>query len=157
MAVGTVSSVNDDVWQLIETQTPSSSTSTTFSSISGYKKLMITYSVAFSTADRFYLQFNGDSTAGNYGAVTLLYGTLGAVRPNDSIAMTGYLDTNTSGYTIFKDTDKTTPKIIDEAGGVSTGTSVGAYLGTSPISSIYIYSGSAYTYTGTIKLYGVAA
>lgn len=158
MAVGTVSGVNsDDVWQLIATANPSSATSTDFTSISGYKKLMITYSVTFATDDRFFLRFNGDSTSGNYGSIGVLYSNLGATRQYQQIVMSAYPDSTTAGYVSFRDTDKTTPKFIDDFAGFGTGTLNGVYFGTSPISSINIFPGSGYAYTGTIKLYGVAA
>jgi hypothetical protein len=158
MAVGTVSASNtDDIWQLIATNSPSGAASTNFTSISGYKKLMITYYSTFPTADSLVMQFNSDTTNGNYAGTFLLYGTLGASRPLTRWVLSAYPDTETAGYMVIGDTDKTTPKYIEKFASRSMGTAVGVYFGTSAISSIQIYTDSGYTITGTFKLYGVAA
>lgn len=159
MAVGTVSASNtDDIWQLIATNTPSAATTSTFSSISGYKKLMLTYQLTCASNARYYVRLNSDSTAGNYGGMTLLWASLGGARPDDRLMMTAYPDTSTTGYWVLADTDKTTPKFIEKFGGVSVGTLNGIYLGTSSVSSLTIAENDGgYAFSGTIKLYGVAA
>ena len=70
MAVGTVSGTNpDDAWQLITTNTPSAAASSTFSSISGYKKLMLVFNkYTTSAAGPANVRFNSDSTNGNNGS-----------------------------------------------------------------------------------------
>jgi hypothetical protein len=159
MAVGTVSGANlDEQWQLIATATPSSSAATVFSSISGYKKLMITYQATIGTsADRLMMQFNGDSTAGNYGMTVGLYGNNSSVRSNDRFYLMSYADTSAYGYIVIADTDKTSPKWIERIGGYSTGYGNGVYFGTSAISSVSIVDDNGFVVTGTIKLYGIAA
>lgn len=160
MAVGTVSASNtDDIWQLIATNTPSSATSSTFSGISGYKKLMVTYQQLNCASNAtYFIRLNSDSTSGNYGGLSVLYASLGGNRPDDRLMMTAYADTTTSGYWVLADTDKTTPKYIERFGGQSVGTLNGMYFGTSPVSSITIAEGNGgFAFSGTIKLYGVAA
>jgi len=157
MAVGTVSGVDNDVWQLIATNTPSGVTSTTFSSISGYKKLMITFQVTLSTADRMYVQFNGDSTANNYGMAAALYSNNNGARTSDRLNLMAFADGTANGYMVIADTDKTTPKWIERMGGNGTTGGNGLYFGTSAVSSASIATDNGYTITGTIKLYGIAA
>jgi hypothetical protein len=158
MAVGTVSSVDGDVWQLIATNTPSAVTSSTFSSVSGYKKLMITYQIpTLSSASIIYLRFNSDSTTGNYAGVTALYTTAGGTRDNTRLPISGYSETEAYGYAVIADTNKTTPKRIEDMGGMQIGYGNGIYFGTSEISSVLVFTNTTETMTGTIKLYGVAA
>jgi hypothetical protein len=159
MAVGTVSGIDSEVWQLIATNTPSAVTSSTFSGISGYKKLMLTYQMpTLSASTNLSLRFNGDSTAGNYAATTGLYTTAGGARSNNRLFLLGYaVDTEAYGYIVITETNKTTPKWVEDIGGQQTGYGNGMYFGTSEISSILVLTDSTQTMTGTIKLYGVAA
>jgi len=155
MAVGTVSASNtDDIWQLIATNSPSSASNSSFTSISGYKKLMITWQLTGVTAV-IQMRFNGDTTDGNYGSVAVMFTTY-ANRNTDRISLTGHTDSPNTGYVIFRDTDKTTPKIMDELGGMDASVGSGIWLGSSAVTQVDIfpYSGS---FSGTIKLYGVAA
>tara|TARA_R110000868_G_scaffold409929_1_gene696600 strand:+ start:20 stop:496 length:477 start_codon:yes stop_codon:yes gene_type:complete len=158
MAVGTVSGVSDDVWQLIATNTPSAVTSSTFSSIPGYRKLMLTYQIpTLSTSSGLGLQFNGDSTAGNYGSTAGLYTTAGGARSNTRICATSFSEASAYGFIVIADADKTTPKWVENIGGQQVGYGSGVYFGTSAISSILVLTDSTQTMTGTIKLYGIAA
>jgi hypothetical protein len=159
MAVGTVSSVSDDVWQLIATNTPSAVTSSTFSSISGYKKLMLTYQIpTLSAGTNLALRFNSDSTAGNYASTTALYTSAGGARNNSKLNLLGYaVDTEAYGYIVIADANKTTPKWVEDIGGQQVGYGNGIYFGSSEISSILVFTDAAQTMTGTLKLYGIAA
>jgi hypothetical protein len=159
MAVGTVSGLNtDDPWQLISTATPSAATTTTFSSISGYKKLRIVYSLTptLDAVQGFYLQFNGDSTAGNYGSIAVMY-TSNNKRAGDRIYISGYTEPVASaGFATISDTDKTTPKTLTEFASMGASSASGIWLGSSAVTSV-LFGLSGGTYTGTIYLYGVAA
>ena len=158
MAVGTVSSVDGDVWQLIATNTPSAVTSSTFSSVSGYKKLMITYQIpTLSSSSLIYLRFNGDSTTGNYAGTNGLFTSAGGARDNTRLPITSYSEAEAHGYVVIADTNKTTPKRIEDMGGRQIGYGNGIYFGTSEISSVLVLTNSTQTMTGTIKLYGIAA
>lgn len=159
MAVGTVSSANDDVWQLIATNTPSSATSSTFSSISGYKKLMLVWSGNCSAADKFWMRFNGDSTAANYGGASALYGTAnGSWNAGDAvIPLIGYVDSSTIttvACAVIDYANVDTPKLM-QITGTRTTVGNGVYLGNA-ITSILVGASSG-TFTGTLKLYGIAA
>lgn len=158
MAVGTVSSINDDVWQLIATNTPSAATSSTFSSISGYKKLMVVFSGTRTDVDYFRLRFNGDTTVANYGGSAVLYSNLGQWGGGNSyIPFVGYFDspgTASVDAAIIDYANVDTPKLIQLYGSRTT-VGNGVYLGNA-ITSI-ILSPNSGTFTGTIKLYGIAA
>ena len=157
MAVGTVSASNtDDIWQLISTASPSSASNTSFTSISGYKKLMVTYQLSANT-ESIRLRFNNDTTAGNYSGIALMYyNYVKRIYTDTYLPIAGYSDAADGGYVIFKDTDKTTPKIIEDGGGYTVSVIKGIYFGTSAITQVDVFPGSG-TMTGTIKLYGVAA
>lgn len=157
MAVSNVSTIDSEVWQLITTNSPSSVTTSSFTGISGYKKLMLTYQVQQAGNDRLYIQFNGDTTARNYGQTGGLYGTQNNMRSDIKWYIAMQNDTDTAGYIVIADADKTTPKWIERAGGYGTGYNNGVYLGTSAISSILVSNDTPYAFTGTIKLYGIAS
>jgi len=70
MATGTVSSVTGDVFQQIATTTVTSGSEVNFTSISGYKTLMVVFNRAtLAAGNGLWLEFNGD-TANNYGYTT---------------------------------------------------------------------------------------
>ena len=159
MAVGTVSGTSpEDQWQLIATNTVTSATSSSFTSISGYKQLRIAYKLT-STANGvfgYYLQFNSDSTMGNYGSSIALY-TTNQTRNGDRMYISGYTETNASaGYATILDADKTTPKTLGAFAGQWSTVGTGVWMGSSAISSI-LFSSDSGTFTGTIYLYGIAA
>ena len=118
MAVGTVSGVSDDVWQLIATNTASAVTTSTFSSISGYKKLMMVFTGNRSAADGFWMRFNSDTTVANYGGSSILWSTLGSWSAGDSIIpLIGYSNdastTATVAVAIIDYANVDTPKLIE--------------------------------------------
>ena len=154
MAVGTVSSVDNDVWQLIATNSPSAASNSSFTSISGYKKLMITWQLTGVSATMS-MRLNNDTTDGNYGGIAVMFYTY-ANRVTDRLPLTGYTDGTNTGYVIVKDTDKTTPKIVEDLGGIDAGFGSGVWLGNSAVTQVDIFPHSG-TFSGTIKLYGIAA
>jgi hypothetical protein len=158
MAVGTVTGLeSSDNWQLIATNTVTSGSTTSFTNISGYRKLMVTFKgVTLNSSNWLYLRFNSDSTSTNYGSTTGLYTSNGGNRSSDSIILTGLADTGMTGYAVFNSTDKTTPKFLEDAGGSALGYSNGIYLGTSAITAVEVFSGAGFT-AGSIALYGIAA
>ncbi len=155
MAINTVSSISDDVWQLIATNTPSAASSSSFTSISGYKKLMVTWQLTGVTG---YLgaRFNNDTTSGNHVGTAVMFGSYGERFYTTFIPINAYIDSSTGGYATFKDTDKTTPKFIDEIGGLSGSKAGGIYFGTSAVTQLDVIVTTG-TFSGTIKLYGIAA
>jgi hypothetical protein len=159
MAVGTVSGVNlDEAWQLIATNSPSSASSSTFSSLSGYKRFWLVYkNLTPSGATEFAIRFNGDSTTGNYGSTTLWYAS-NIEAENTQIKLTAINTANGStGSAVIenslKDVHKVTvePSLYAVIGG-------GIWVPSSPtdITSIEVRPMSG-TFTGTIYLYGIAA
>lgn len=158
MAVGTVSTSTSDNWQLITSITTSSGTSSTISStISGYKKLMVVWNISGNTDNSggLWLRFNNDSS-GNYGGVASLYST-NILNGTTILPISGYFYSTAVGYVVIKDTDKTTPKTIEAAGGNATVGANGIWIGSSAVSRIDIgTTGGSFT-GGTVYLYGIAA
>jgi hypothetical protein len=120
---------------------------------------MLTYQIpTLSASTNLNLRFNSDSTTGNYGSTAGLYTTAGGARSNNKIILLGYaIDTEAYGYVVIANTDKTTPKWVEDTGGQQTGYGNGVYFGSSEISSILVLTDSTQTMTGTLKLYGIAA
>jgi hypothetical protein len=150
MATGTVSSITGDVWQQISTVTPTNgSTSATFSSISGYKTIMVVaQGIVPSAGEIPYLQFNGDSTAGNY------QGQYQGVPMGNSIS------TAFGKMAIVYDVTQSAPHKVDAAVAATAGT-LGLYFWAqaTPITSITwtFLSGATFTGVGTITLYGIVS
>jgi hypothetical protein len=158
MAVGTVSTVEQDNWQLIATNSPSAASTTSFTSISGYKTLMVAYKLTGlpDTTGLLYLRFNGDSTAGNYGANSWMQTTYFS-RQNDRIPLTGnFADANQAGYVIINNTNSSIPKIINDAASMSGFLTRGVYIGNA-VTSIEFAVSSPNSFSGTVYLYGIAA
>lgn len=158
MAVGTVSSVEQDNWQLIATNTPSAASSSSFTSISGYKKLMLVFSGNRSDAEAFWIRFNGDTTAANYGGASALYATANGTwnAGNAYIPFIGYVDGSTTGTVacaVIDYVNVDTPKLM-QITGTRTTVGNGVYLGNA-ITSILV-STNVGTFTGTLTLYGIA-
>jgi hypothetical protein len=165
MAVGTVSAIEQDNWQLITTNTPSAASSSTFSGISGYQKLMVVFSGTFTasgagTNTEFRLTFNSDTTAGNYGGASVLWSGLGSYSAGSAyIPFTGYTENLGASspilqYGIINNANSNIPKKI-ELGGSRTTTGTGMYIGNA-ITSISLAPGTG-TITGSFYLYGIAA
>jgi type 1 fimbria pilin len=70
MAVGTVSSTTSDTWQLISSQTPTSGTSVSFTSISGYKTLMMAFK-GVTTAANSYMIVRSINSGPRAGAIVI--------------------------------------------------------------------------------------
>ena len=159
MAVGTVSGVNpDEQWQLIATNTMSAATSTTFSSLSGYKTyIIVTKNLTQSGASYGIIRFNGDSTAGNYGS-SAFWDNGQNQYTNTGIASWGFAGGGVGGfttYTIVRNADSALPKIT-ETHGYLTHNGNGIWVNTSAITSIS-FTASTGTFTGDVLLYGIPA
>jgi hypothetical protein len=151
MAVGTVSSISDDTWQLISTTTMAGATSYTLSSIAGYKRLMVavTNGVRSGSGSYWTVRFNGDTTAGEYSG----YGGSQSFH---------YIGDDSSGSSaalvIVEDADKSVPHLVYIGGYGGTTAETAGYLDPTPITSITIgTTGSVTLNSGTIRLYGIAA
>lgn len=158
MAVGTVSGLNpDETWQLIATNTPSAASTSTFSSISGYKKLILVFSkYTTSVAGPIIVRFNSDSTNGNYSAYQSFY-------PNSADYATGYINLGVyayttqvrTGYLEINNVDKSLPHPCN--GMSMEGAIYGFYVDPNPITSITLAGEGGGTISGTFYLYGIAA
>jgi hypothetical protein len=168
MAVGQVSSISTDNWQLIATNSPTSGTSSSFTGLSGYKKYKLVWDGVVVSASGYYslvLNFNGSTT--KYAAGTSLFNS--AVT-NNSVSDTkiplfpySFNDTTTSGWIEINDVTQAVPKTTN---GYSWGTNTGyfqrlegGWYDTAAVTSIAIstWNGTATFSAGSIKLYGLAA
>jgi len=149
-----------------------SGTATTISSISGaYKHLRIwIYDLDITTATAAQIRFNFNSDLGNHysGVVGSIPGTIldksndiGYVTPDrnlstaatdSSIILDVYHYANTDTHKPFMSNGIYWDATAATLGGVLT---FGGYASTSAITSIRIFSSSAQSFTGTVKIYGV--
>jgi hypothetical protein len=158
MAVGTVSSsVVDNPWQLIATNTPTATTSSAFTSIAGYKKLMVVWkALTTGTAVELYLRVNSNSTAGNYASRSSTYGQ-GDIESNSLIALNGYSRAQNTGMIVIENANQSTPHQISDFANQTSYTFYGAILLAEPITRIDISNNGSNFSSGTIELWGVAA
>jgi len=150
MATGTVSSITGDIWQQISTVTPTNgSTSATFSSISGYKTIMvIAQGIVPSGGEIPYLQFNGDTTAGNYQG------------QYQGVPMANSISTAFGKIAIIYDVNQSVPHRVESGVAATAGTlGLQMWAQATPITSITwtFLSGATFTGVGTITLYGIAS
>ena len=151
MATGTVSSVTGDVWQLIASNTPTTSpTEIVFSSISGYKTIMVVYK-GITTGGTSSLSFkcNADGTTGNYAGGN-------STGTENAIILVNNSSSTRGGFAIVYDVDKSIAHKVDVAVVTNVSTTQ-AYVNPVPITSITAYAAGQTFTGGTIYLYGIAA
>lgn len=157
MAVGTVSTVEQDNWQLIGTSTPSGTAAATFTSIAGYKRLMLVWKkLTCSSNNWLFAKVNNDNTAGNYSS------HVGYPGSNDywsqtELVLSGSTFTNFSGMMIIENANQSIPHEISRFS-INFGYSYAdpAILASDPITRLDIYMGANFT-GGTVYLYGIPA
>jgi hypothetical protein len=161
MATGTVSSLAPNQYQLVATNSPTSGTTVTFSSLSGYKSYLLTFEHlgGFAAAPTVRVRFNGDSTNGKY--VSIDVGTTSIERGDDNciLVFTGLATNGNSAFLTIENVLQTAPKYVDGATSQNDGNALlikGMYFDTAAITSIVVSSSQAFS-TGTINLYGIAA
>jgi hypothetical protein len=157
MAVGTVSSINQDNWQLVQTNTPTSGTTSSFSSLSGYKTYMLVFNNINTAASATYrIRFNSD-TGNNYALLVNAGGSY--LEGGSFFPLLGFVTTGPhSGYLLINDANTTTPKRVELAGSYYVGGGAkGIYLGSSAVTSIEVSLNTSSFSSGTISLYGIAA
>lgn len=161
MAVGQVSSLTGDNWQLIATNTPTSGTSTSFTSLSGYRKYRLIWSaLTFSGSAVAMLRFNSDSN-NNYIGGASGYSSATSECWSTAAIVTGTSSTTHYGFIDVEDADKTFPKKMQGAW-TNQDTGIGdvlngIYIGSSAITSIALLDSSGNTISsGTVYLYGLA-
>ena len=147
MATGSVSALDQDTWQLVATNSPTSGTTSTFSSLSGYKKYMLVAEDITGTGGELRVTFNGSST--NYTSVV----PNGVANSKTFLIFTLNSSTN-NAYMIIDNVNNGGPKI---ANGVdhTAYLNYGIWHTTDSITSITVTRTNAYT-GGTLKLYGIA-
>jgi hypothetical protein len=156
MAVGQVSSITSDNWQLIATNTTTSGTTSSFS-FSGYKRLLLTFNHTTAAGARAYMQFNGAST--NYGGGTWVNEYNGQFFvTNTAIGLDGITSTGHDGYAIIENAAAGAPKIIKGASN-NDGYACSidsCWTSTAALTSLVVTTGSTFN-GGSISLYGIAA
>jgi hypothetical protein len=156
MAVGQVSSISQDNYQLIATNTTTSGLTSTFT-FSGYKKLLLTFNYGTAAGTRAYIQFNGAST--NYGGGTWVNEYNGQFFvTNTAIGLDGISCNAHDGYAVIENAATGTPKIIKGASNNDAYVSSidSSWNNTAAITSLVVTVGSAFN-AGSISLYGIAA
>lgn len=153
MATGSVSAIDREEWQLIESKA-ASGTSVTFNAFSGYKHLWLTgKAITKSASDYVRLRPNNNSTAGNY-AIQYSDGTADKILIGDSTSTAQAVS-----FQIF-DVDKTTPKKMWGSYDTSVpAMPMDAFVDTAAVTSLVIDTNSGTnTFTGgTFYLYGIVA
>lgn len=163
MATSNVSALDQDNWQLISTTSFNGSSQYTLqTSMAGaYKLLMVVWKAASKDSSaRPQVQFNTDTTAGNYSSNSWRTEGGEQVASDNGLVIAGSQSygTNDGGYAIFDNCNSTTlPVIITAAGGKGSSGASGIWHGYAAVTSVNFRSagGEAFT-TGTVKLYGIA-
>jgi hypothetical protein len=161
MAVGTVSGVNlDDQWALINTTTITSGTTLTFSSLSGYKKLMLTYTgFTQSGSGSALLSLNG-TTTNTWGIYIFLQNVNNQSIAGVPLNYTGFYANNQIGFVVIDGTTANSP--VKKINGLSYSDNgyqaeiEGAAISSNEVTSVSVTSPSAFT-GGTFKIYGIVA
>lgn len=156
MATGTVSSISQDNYQLIATNTPTSGATTTFT-FSGYKKLILAWNGMTCGGQILFMRFNGSSTKYTGGAWGNEQNGIFSVVAGE-ISLSARIGDTQSGFVIIENTTATAPKIVN---GTSDGngyiyTVGGSWNDTAAVTSLAVSSLGTFT-AGTISLYGIAA
>jgi len=156
MAVGTVSALEPNQWQLISSAAATSQTEVTFSSLTGYKQYRIVY-YRTGVSNDIWLRFNGD-TGTNYfsnstrgssnGSISTTYLQINTVNTSTAVSYQGYID-------VFN-ADKPIEKTAEGHGGYYMGNVYGGWSNAAVITSI-TFGSTASMSEGTVKLYGIAS
>jgi hypothetical protein len=158
-------STSSDNWVQISSVTPTNGASTvSFTSISGYKKLMLRIN---NISTGYSLTFNSD-TGSNYSFSYLQYTSSTfsgrTTQNNTSISVFSSGSSSNSAQLTINETNTTGIKNLSGFGEYVSGVSYylpsvqGSYFGSAAITTVTLTTGSGtYTATGTVTLYGVAA
>lgn len=154
MATGTVSSVSGEQWQLITTNTPSLATSTTFSSLSGYKSYLVLFNSTTVTSNtNIYVDFNGN-VGKVYYYVNAGSNGLGTVTGSQA-TITAAINSSFNGWFRVDNASSLNVKQLSSGGNQQIGSGQGWWNHTDPVTSIkFSFDG---TISGPFALYGIAA
>jgi len=152
MATGQVTSFADENWVLVSTQAVTAAANATFSSLAGYKKYIVTYNTATTSASAsLNMTLNGATT--NYSA-TIDNGT---ANTNSVTAILTTRAANTTFYPTYiriENPLQAIPKVIT---GLNVEGVINAMWGSTAAVTSIALTPSAGTVTGTFNLYGLAA
>lgn len=154
MAVGTVSGLSKENWQLIATSTPSGVSSVSFTSLSGYDTYIIGWNqLTLASGSALSARFN-DDTGSNYGS-TMVYITTNATIAVDKLLLASRETNPNTGYVSITNCLRPSPypKTVNDLGGWSLGNGSGVWYG-GAINKISVFTDYNYT-AGTIYLFGV--
>jgi hypothetical protein len=159
MATSSVSALDQDTYQLIQTNTTTSGTTSTFSGLSGYKKYMVAWEGVNRASGGVTLTFNG-STSNYFGGGYLLTSSQGHYNISSGIKCSyNFISGATNGLFIIDNVNNGAPKIVKGELTAATDdwnqTTSGGWLTTDSITSITFTSGGAFS-AGSMKLYGIA-
>jgi hypothetical protein len=153
MATGSVSAIDREEWQLIESKS-ATGTTLTFNAFSGYKHLwLVGNTITKSASDYTSVRPNNNSTSGLY---VHYYGD--GTADKFIIAQTT-ASAQAISFKIF-DVDKTIPKKVSASwGSLLTSPEIDAFIDTVAVTSLRVYTngGSATFNSGTFTLYGIVA
>ena len=162
MATGSVSALDQDTWQLIQTNATTSGTTSTFSNLSGYKKYLVTWEGVGRSGGGGVVSLKFNSSSSNYfGGVVAAYN--GDVGQNTNFSeirctlngVTGAMQ----GFYLIENTNSGAPvktvkgEVTDGNGNYIQETRAG-WINTDEITSI-VFSSAAFN-AGSMKLYGIA-
>lgn len=162
MATGSVSAIDSDVWQLIETKTISGGNTYTFSGLGGaYRKLMIAFDMTSGYSSYPCLRFNGDSGEKYAGGPFSgdFAGSSNRERTKIFLVSSPVYDSQFNCVMVWNNTDQIAPKCAEfGVSNYAADITNAVYLGTSPVSSVTaLCHGGDNFGSGTIKLYGLVA
>ena len=138
-----------DTWTLIDTRTPTSGTSVSFTSISGYKTLMLAFkSITTAAVSYMIIRLNNDSSAGNYSE-------------NSGTETEFLISTNDparAGAIIIYNANQAVPHKIEKSSYQSaTNNNPAFYTDAIAITRVDLISRESSAFTGgTVYLYGIA-
>lgn len=153
MATGSVSAIDREEYQLIESKA-ATGTSITFNAFSGYKHLWLTgKAITKSGSDNIAVRPNNNSTQGNYVA--------GADNGRDTYFLSSGAASTAQGMSFrIYDVDKTTPKKVScSYTYVVPENDHDAFIDTVAVTSLVVFTAAgSVTFTGgTFYLYGIVA
>lgn len=162
MATGSVSALDQDTWQLIQTNTTTSGTTSTFSGLSGYKEYLVAFEgVSTSSSANIKLTFNS-SSSNYYGGSHLQYSNGNVENATSSIYCNnaGY-NNALNGIISIKNVKNGAPKIVKgenllSGGGNYPSEVSGGWTDISEITSITFTTSAGSFSAGSMKLYGIA-
>lgn len=163
MATGSVSAIDQDTWQLIQTNTTTSGSTSTFSGLSGYKKYILTFEgVTLSTNANAVLTFN--SSTSNYYGRAALWGENTFSGPDGTGIPLNYTTYKTSmnGLYVIDNITNGAPRTVKgkynttDSAGTQPITIDGGWLDTTAITSMVITLSTGTYSAGSMKLFGIA-